>query len=162
MKFSRGLSVLLLIALPLTLPFRNWEVRPRTSGGLSSPLFAPAISDFLTRNGYSVSVGKIGRIVFGIREDCRIALIQADFARISDDALLVLGGQRGFSDRDQIIFVYRGKLLASLSPVMVVVDVWARLLRRDFWYPVVGVRYSPLCKIESLPWSEIERIAAPA
>lgn len=154
--------MILLVALPLTLWFRSWSAPQQNDYVFSSPLFAPRVTDFLVRNGYTATVGRLGRTVFGVREDCRIAIIQANFERYSDDALRVLGGKEGFSQSDRTVFVYQGKLLHELPTGMAIRDRLRTLWDRNVWHPVLGVRYTPTCEIETLTWNEISEIAIPA
>lgn len=159
MNFSRGLSAILLLALPLTLSLRSWDP---PSEGANTPLFATVAANFLTRHGYSVSVGKRGRTVIGRSGNCQIALMATTFDRSRDDALLILEGQKGFSGRDLFTYVYRGAVVQTPTTSQRLLDIWMRLRDRNTWYPLLAVRYAPDCDINGLDWGEVAGIAVPA
>lgn len=164
MKFSRGLSVFLLLTLPLTLSFRVLAGRPPQS--IAPELFERTVSEFLSRNAYDVTVRHQSKrpLIRAVAKDCRIAVLQVVPEGWSDDALRVPG--KGFTDRDGIVFVYRGHVLREQpTAASTIRDIWTRFRQRlgigTSWTPILAVRSSPACSIEALPWGEIAEIRSP-
>lgn len=149
--------------LPVTLSFRVWagQVPQR----MPSEIVQRNVAEFLTRHDFNVAHGRRRALVIGSVQDCHIAVVPMAAEGWADDALRALRTRQGFSAQDRIAFVYQGQVLERQPMDTRVQDLWTRAQHRvgirASWKPIFGVRASPSCRLEALPWSELAEIQGP-
>lgn len=163
MTFSPGLRLFLLVVLPVTLSFRVWA--GQVPQHMPDDVVQRTVAEFLARQNFEVAVGRRRALVIGSRQDCHLAVAPMAPEGWSDDALGALRTRDGFSADDRIAFVYRGRLVDRQPVVARLQDVWTRAQHRvgirTSWKPMFGVRASPSCRLETLPWFELAEFPGP-